>query len=233
MRTKFLAVILASLLIISLCVEVIIAKDDKENKDKLERIDIKHYAKPKNQEKTKPETCYKLFGIKWISLPADYIINPSNPNPQDLSEDFIISAISASAETWDDATISELFNDDYEVNYNMWYGVQDYKNVISFGDYPQENVIAVTSYWRSMRTKEIVEFDIMLDTDWVWGDATEGWAIDLQNIATHELGHGIGLDDIYSTTCSEVTMYGYSNYWEMSKRDLAPADIMGIQKLYG
>jgi len=57
--------------------------------------------------------------------------------------------------------------------------------------------------------------------------------MDLQNIATHELGHGVGLGDLYITACSEETMYGYSNYGETKKRTLNAGDIMGIQKLYG
>jgi tryptophanase len=46
-------------------------------------------------------------------------------------------------------------------------------------------------------------------------------------------GHGVGLDDVYDTACSEVTMYGYSTYGEIKKRDLETPDIIGLQKLYG
>lgn len=57
--------------------------------------------------------------------------------------------------------------------------------------------------------------------------------MDLQNIATHELGHGVGPGDIYSSSCSEVTMYGYSSYGENKKRALEQQDIIGLQKMYG
>ena len=57
--------------------------------------------------------------------------------------------------------------------------------------------------------------------------------MDLQNIATHELGHGVGLADIYDTTCSAVTMYGYSNNGDIQKRTLEVPDIRGLQTLYG
>ena len=57
--------------------------------------------------------------------------------------------------------------------------------------------------------------------------------VDLQNIATHEIGYGVGLDDVYETACSEVTMYGYSENGETKKRTLDEPDIEGIQKLYG
>jgi len=202
-----------------------------ENWD-LERVDFIHYAKPASPGKTKTETCYKLLGVKWKSLPVDYVINPANPD--ELTEEFVTSAISISAETWDDATLSELFNDAYTIDYTAQYGIQNFENAIDFGDYPDDRVIAVTSVWYTPRGKQIVEFDIRFNTRFSWGDATLNSAImDLQNIATHELGHGVGLDDIYTSTCSEVTMYGYSDYGDVEKRTLEQPDITGLQKMYG
>lgn len=198
----------------------------------LERIDFIHYVKPENPGKTKTETCYKLLGVKWNNLPVSYVINPANS--QGLSEDFVTSAIYTSAETWDSATSKELINDSYIIDYSAQYGVQNFKNAIAFGDYPDNNVIAVTSVWFTRIGKQIVEFDQLYNTKFEWGDAAINPAVmDLQNIATHELGHGVGLGDIYSTTCSAVTMYGYSDYDEISKRTLEQSDITGLQRMYG
>ncbi len=81
-------------------------------------------------------------------------------------------------------------------------------------------------------TSVIVEFDIMLDTDFTWGDgAIDDTLMDVQNIVTHELGHGIGLADIYY--CELETMYGYSYEGDTEKRTLFEGDIAGLQKLYG
>jgi len=201
----------------------------------LDRVDFIHYAKPDNPGKPikppKQETCYKLLGVKWNSLPVNYIINPSNPD--NLSEQFVVSAISTSAQTWDDSTSVNLFNKPI-IDYNAQYGIQNFENAIVFGDYPQDNVIGVTSIWYTRKGKQIIEFDMILDTDFTWGDATINPSVmDLQNIATHELGHGVGMGDIYSDACSEVTMYGYSDYGETKKRNLEQADITGLQKMYG
>jgi len=197
----------------------------------LERVDFIHYVKPANPGKAKQETCYKLLGVKWNSLPINYVINPLNSG---LSQEFVNSAISTSAETWDSATSKELINDVYIVDYNAQYGVQNFQNAIAFGDYPNDNVIAVTSVWFTRIGKQIVEFDQLYNTRFTWGDSTINPEImDLQNIAIHELGHGVGLDDIYSTTCSAVTMYGYSTNGETSKRTLEQPDITGLQKIYG
>ena len=56
--------------------------------------------------------------------------------------------------------------------------------------------------------------------------------MDLQNIATHEFGHGAGLDDLYEDSCSEETMYGYAENGETKKRTLGSGDIAGIVELY-
>ncbi len=57
--------------------------------------------------------------------------------------------------------------------------------------------------------------------------------MDVQNIATHELGHGFGLADLYKEAQSEQTMYGYGSIGETEKRTLESGDIAGIQVLYG
>ena len=214
------------------------AKEKAQAPD-LEKIEFihwkKNFAKPETAKAPKAPACYKFLTptkIKWTALPVSYEINPANL--QDLGESFITSAVSTSAETWDAVTSKELMNDSYTIDYSVVYGTQDYKNALSFGNYPTAGVIAVTTVWYNPATKAIVEFDVMFDTDWAWGDATaDATKMDLQNIATHELGHGIGLADVYELACSEVTMYGYSWYGDIGKRDLAQPDITGLQKLYG
>jgi len=199
----------------------------------LQKATFVHYATSAYTPKERAApSCYKLLGVTWKSFPVSYVINPSNPDG--LSEEFVTTAISTSAETWDAATAKELFNDAYSVNYEVNYGSQDFVNAIAFGDYPNDGVIAVTTIWYIPRGKQIVEFDVLFNTRFDWGDATaDSTVMDLQNIATHEIGHGAGLNDIYQTACSEVTMYGYSAYGETKKRTLEQPDITGIQKIYG
>jgi hypothetical protein len=209
--------------------------DDDHN---LERIDFIHYVKPPGSpgKPAKSPTCYKLMGISWKSLPVEYTINPTNEDG--MEESFIKTAIAAGAETWDNGTNTELFSDSYVTSdYSARYGIQDFVNVITFGTKDangkelSDNVIAVTSVWWSPRSRQIVEFDMVFNDKYTWGDA--GAFMDVQNIATHEMGHAVGLADIYTDSCSEVTMFGYSWYGETKKQDLEPADIAGLQKIYG
>lgn len=204
----------------------------------LERIVYVHYARPPwaGADKGKKEVeCYDFLGkgVKWKVLPTSYVVHP-------LVEENVPGAIFNSAETWDEATTQELFNDAFTLDdtANFDTTAPDGGNEFSFGDYEEPSVIAVAVVWGYFTgppgRREIIEFDVLFDTDYTWGDATvDTTVMDLQNIATHEIGHGLGLADIYDTACSEVTMYGYSDYEETKKRTLEQPDITGIQELYG
>jgi len=196
------------------------------------RADFIHYKEPKASNKqAKASTCYKTFA-KWPGTPVTYNVNPTNS--QALDETFVISAISASAEAWDDATVSELF-DPYVLDPTAQYGVRDNKNSIDFGVISDSNTIAVTSIWYNFFTKQIFETDMRFNTLYTWGDVSVSGStvMDLQNIGTHEFGHVGGMDDIYKPPCGQVTMYGYSGYGDISKRSLEAPDIAGIRSLYG
>ena len=106
-----------------------------------------------------------------------------------------------------------------------------------FWDYPEPWVIWVTVTWWFFswppKSREIVEFDILFDEDFTWWDASiNSNLMDYQNIATHELWHGLWLADLYTWECAEETMYGYSGNWDIIKRSLNSWDIVWIQSLY-
>jgi hypothetical protein len=204
----------------------------------LEKTVFIHYANGKVVSTAKAPTCYKLLGVKWKSLPVSYVVHPD-------VEKAVPGAINSSAEVWDANTSKELFNDSYTIDSSANWDIDypDGRNEYSFGNYPEEGVIAVTVVWSGVpiggKGRQIIEYDVLFDTDYNWFDCTqtsctaENKGMDLQNIATHETGHGVGLADVYDSACSEVTMYGYSTYGEIKKRDLETPDIIGLQTLYG
>jgi len=132
-----------------------------------------------------------------------------------------LGTTSASATaTWDVATSATIFGSGIAETHS--WGVYDNKNAITFGNYPEAGVIAVTAIW--YRGKNIYEYDIMFDTDY-FPDT-----VDLDTVALHEFGHGAGLDDLYDVACEGNVMY-----WRYTgkKTTLGSGDEAGIQILYG
>jgi hypothetical protein len=217
-----------------------------EDRGPLTKITYIHYKKgyvkppkPPKPDRGKEVACYGFLGreVYWKNLSQKLVINPWNPDG--LSKNFVTTTFSTSAQTWDKETLGTLY-DGYSVEYDANLDDDpDGKNELLFGNYPEDNVIAVAYVWGYFggppQLREIVEFNILFDTDFTWGNADNNntSVMDLENIATHEMGHGWGLDDMYQDACSSVTMYGYSDYGETIKRDLEPQDIKGIQELYG
>lgn len=184
-------------------------------------------------------SCYAFIssGAKWKSS-EPYAINPTNSDGINASE--VVYANELGVAAWE-AHAGDIFGD-YYVDYSAYYddAYADGVNTVTFGLYPNSGVIAVTNVWGYFsgppKSREIVEFDLLYnDPYFVWGnaDAGNGSVMDLRNIATHELGHAFGLADLYTTSCMEETMYGYSGEGETKKRTLEAGDIAGINKLYG
>ena len=232
-------------------VSVVFAR--KPDRGPLEKIVFIHHRRdyvkppwaggPGDPNDDEEEGYYKLLGAKWKETPVDYVIDPDNPDG--LTETFVVSAITASVSEWDKYTSIDLFGS-YAIDHSASWDsdAPDGRNELLFGDYPQEGVIAVCIVWGYFRGAsgkgEIVEFDILFDIDFTWGNAGPTdedelgiRVMDLQNIATHELGHGLGLGDLYYISASDETMYGYSEYGETKKRTLYLGDIAGILALYG
>lgn len=190
--------------------------------------------------KSKTGENYALLGrgLKWKTLPTTIMINATNQ--YGITDLDFAAAASAAFDEWDSYTAASLFDGAYSFDETAnWDDViRDGRNELSFGQYPQAGVIAVTNIWGRfsgpIEDRRIVEFDILFDTDYSWGnDGIAPRAMDLQNIATHELGHGLGLNDLYYSGAIEETMYGYSGYGETKKRTLNTGDIAGIRALYG
>ena len=196
-------------------------------------------GKPGSDKPTPASTDYLLMGIKWkIKNPLLTIYVKDEVQ----GEVHLLNAVQLAADEWDSNSKSQLFSSiidgqDIEVDTD----VPDFNNEIVYGNIAEENVIAVTYTWYNSRTKAIVQFDMVLDSvHFSWGNGAEDSSVmDVQNIVTHELGHGLGLADLYpddpraTSSWAIQTMFGFATKGETMKRTLEAGDIAGITRLYG
>ncbi|MHA2068519.1 MAG: matrixin family metalloprotease [Candidatus Thorarchaeota archaeon] len=259
MKRSVIALLVAVLLISSSAVTVI-AKTDSPSvlQDRgIEKTVLIHYEAPGKPPGTpgngpgggdkepKEEQGYKLFrgGIKWADgdTPVSYLINtstiPALINPDGINP---VDEIIAAFEAWDAATSKELFDDTPGTTAASGANFGD-GNVISWTNLGNTGIIAVTTFWWWTGTKELAAFDMEFNTQFNWGIDPDGegigyvlsGAMDIRNIATHEAGHTMVLEDLYQSQFTEMTMYGYSTEGEVKAISLEPGDIAGVQALYG
>lgn len=177
---------------------------------------------------------YMSRGMRWKVL-EDVYVNPTNLGG--MGETFVVNSMAGALDEWE--TYGGTIFGDLLVSYSASFnnGALDGVNTLTFGSYPDDNVIAVTSVWGYFdgppRFREIVETDLLFNENFVWGDADiDNTLMDLLNIAVHEVGHCAGMGDLYEPGAGLETMYGYSTEGETIKRDLYIGDIAGIKKLY-
>ncbi len=188
---------------------------------------------------------YLSKGAKWKTTEDVRLNLRCGENVKGSLDKLIKDAVEAGMEAWEtpENRRLDIFGDDDKpdiiLDPTVKYDDGKYRgyNTISFGDYGDENVIAVTSTWGYFggppSQREIVETHILMNDAYVWGDASaDSSLMDIQNILTHELGHCAGMGDLYQPEAVEETMYGYSVEGEVKKCDLFKGDITGITKLY-
>jgi len=184
--------------------------------------------KPPKEEAPKDNTHYELWG-GYLGGTASYYINPA---VNMVTGGDPIAAVNDAAEAWDAVTADELF-DYVNTTEKSWYE-EDGQNTVSWVKFIPRDYIAVAVMWYD-EDMVIWEFDIVFNTFHNWGvdPVKRDRAFDIQNIATHEFGHPIGLADLYDDIYSELTLYGYSSKGETKKCSLEEGDVAGAQFLYG
>jgi len=115
----------------------------------------------------------------------------------------------------------------------------DGENEVEFASIDSPGAIAVTYIWGIFGgptfNRQLTEWDQVYDDadfDWSLAETSVTGKMDFENIATHELGHAVGMNDLYTSSCSAQTMYGYADYGETNKRSLESGDMAGIKALY-
>ena len=139
--------------------------------------------------------------------------------------------------TWESAAGADILgNGSVDRSYDANTAAVDNRNGAEFAPIADAGVIAVTYTWGVFggppQGRQLVEWDMVFDSDsFPWSTSGASTAMDFENIATHELGHAMGLGHP-SSTCTEETMYAFASLGETKKRDLNAGDVEGIDGLY-
>jgi len=140
------------------------------------------------------------------------------------------AAVEPAFAEWDGQTSASIYDDISEDSTTSPPGIaMDGDNTVCWGTIDGAGgTIAMTQFVFWVNTKELIEFDIIFDID-------ENWltGFDIQNVATHELGHTLVLDDLRSPRDGALTMHAYTWPGDVIKRSLGLGDIAGAQSLYG
>ncbi len=164
--------------------------------------------------------------MKWPVPSASYFLNPEH-GPAGAVE-----AIQAGMKTWTDVPTASFVFVDAGTTTSSAHGKNDGRNIVTFARMGSNGTLAENTFWYSTGTGELLDSDIRFNTCYSWSASGSPGDYDVQNIATHEFGHSLSLDDLYDDADAEKTLYGYSALGETKKRTLDPDDVAGIVHLY-
>jgi hypothetical protein len=166
-----------------------------------------------------PSTRYSLAGWSWAAPYSAY------------ASDYA-SVFDAAGNTWDNRTAADVFGT-VTAGVHGTAGTLDGVNQISFVGLGASTTIAVTTTWYNRASHQAVESDGQYNTYYAWATSGAPGAMDVQDIATHEIGHTFGLNHPKGGGISCLTMYAYANYGETQKRTLGDGDLLGLRAIYG
>lgn len=196
-----------------------------------------HDKGPRNGDPVPTSSCYSLLAkdAKWKSN-EPWILNPENN--ENLDHGFLLNNLAANIQKWEDAAGSEVFGDGSSTSAGLEADTvtPDGANEIYFADIEGDTAIAVTITWGIFSGKPsdrvLVEWDQVYDqVSFDWANNGDPEKMDFENIATHEIGHALGLGHPDSS-CTEETMFAFADNGETKKQTLENGDITGINKLY-
>jgi len=198
---------------------------------------------------------YALTGYRWNERDPQLqlYLNPID-TPSGLSTEASQNAIAQAANTWDGAVSENLFADGSTV-------IVDYTKVVDNPFPPHQGQGVADGYsvsgWKSLGGsylgmqrwwsngqlvdgyRSIVETDSWYNRDFAWttdlATAQSTGRIDLQSVALHELGHGIGMGDLCTLPDNDPRQSDLKqvmNLYDGPQRELGNGDRTGAQILY-
>ena len=172
-------------------------------------------------------TAYSLTGGKWTTSELPYYINPTNGH---MTNSEAIAAIQAAATGWISQSSANILPR-YMGTTSGASLTNNGKNEIFFRN--TSSSLYGETYWWFGSSGQLIDADIVFNTGGVrfFSDAMtcSGTGTYLQDAATHEFGHLLGVGHSSSSTAS---MNPIMTWCSKSFRSLDSDDIAAIEKLY-
>src|SRR5580765_5885336 len=187
----------------------------------------------------------QVVALRWGQLPIRYFVSDAGVPGVTASQ--FREAVGRAFQTWHSVP-SAAVDFSFVGFTGAEPGDQDNANTLGFSYRPDlERTLAVTSYLVDTRTGEMLESDIFFNSSFSWSvaDAGERGKYDVQSLATHEIGHFIGLghsaigeSTLGSAGDRRLIAAGTVMFpiafaaGDISERQLRADDVAGVSDLY-
>ena len=172
----------------------------------------------------------------WAYLPICFTLDPDGT--ADVAGTSELTAVRDAFSTWEGDIFSGIDFYDNGTGVHLTYdnyNVEIDCNVVGWLDFGYYDPAAATLNWWSDGAGfyNITETHLLFNDRYTWCIGSVSGQCDVQNIATHEIGHWLRLQDLYDDENSEQTMYWReSDDGETKRRSLEYGDINGAHYLY-
>jgi predicted Zn-dependent protease len=155
---------------------------------------------------------YIYYGYKWPSYPVSVDVSDSS-FPSSWT-----TALANAMSAWNAASSPFYFN------------IGSSGHQVKCANNGNDGYPAITHTYPP--SGQFTDIDTVFNTYYPWSTSGGANALDVQNIATHELGHWLVLWDLTGDSNKEKTMYYQTDYGETKKRTLETDDLNGINYIY-
>jgi hypothetical protein len=169
--------------------------------------------------------------LRWedSSIPVPYFIERRGCD--DISDGTEFSAIQSAFQTWENVATGGI---EFQFAGLMDKGdIDPGSNIVMWmeEDWPYDpSYVAMTKVYYGREDGKVSKVEMMLNSrDYRWSTNGETGSLDVQNVATHEIGHFIGIMD---TQIPGQTMFEYILPGETEKVRLTDADIDTLHEKY-
>jgi len=189
-------------------------------------------------------SAYTLSGYRWNTKDPQLkwvLKNDANMKNEGLDTVEVKKAIESASNTWDAASNQNLFADSSLVTTDSLVTADRYnrKNTINWKPLVTNcNVLGYArTYYSSAKVDgyySALESDLVLNSNYNWRtDSINRGGLDVQSVLLHEMGHTLGLGDLYGKAEYTYDTEQVMHYYTREKRALGNGDKTGIWKLYG